>query len=203
MPLSLALFAAYHNAPARYPVIYWVFYVCLFTPSLIAVAFVPGATLAAVLRGAANPFRSIALGFGAGLLASLLQMIVIAVLNAMHFYSRDASILSGGAAIALFFGVFAGPFVEESFFQGWMQTRFEREYGEKRAVNVTSVVFVLYHLPRSLIAYTRAIPLFSFGLLRRETRSLAAPIAAHVTCNAIAVGLTMISTLAVHRPLHW
>lgn len=94
--------------------------------------------------------------------------------------------------------VLVAPIAEEIFFRGIAFNAWEREYGARRALIGSALLFALVHA--SLVAF---LPIFGLGLVLalvyRATRNLAAPIALHATFNAIAVALALLARFGVFR----
>jgi membrane protease YdiL (CAAX protease family) len=87
--------------------------------------------------------------------------------------------------------VVVAPIVEEIFFRGIVYNAWQREYGERRALYGSAVLFGTIHA--SVFAF---LPIVGLGivlaLVYRATRSLPASIALHATFNAITVAITLL-----------
>lgn len=98
--------------------------------------------------------------------------------------------------IAMLATVVVAPIAEELFFRGVALNAWAREYGVRRAVVLSALLFALIHL--SLAAF---IPIFVLGLLLaviyRRTGNLASNIALHATFNAIGVALALLVRFGV------
>ncbi len=90
--------------------------------------------------------------------------------------------------------VVAAPITEEILFRGFLFSALRDQFGARRAIVLSAAVFSLIH--GSLIA---TIPLFLLGLLLawafHRTRTLAAPIAIHMTHNTVTIFLLLRSRL--------
>jgi membrane protease YdiL (CAAX protease family) len=88
--------------------------------------------------------------------------------------------------------VIAAPLFEEFIFRGLLFSGFRRSIGALPAALASATVFALVH---PVIA---ALPVFVLAvgaaLVLERTRWLGAPIAAHMTYNAIVAGIPMISS---------
>jgi len=87
--------------------------------------------------------------------------------------------------------VVVAPIVEEIFFRGIVYNAWQREYGERRALYGSAVLFGTIHA--SVFAF---LPIVGLGivlaLVYRATRSLPASMALHATFNAITVAITLL-----------
>ena len=110
--------------------------------------------------------------------------------EALELSSSDASMLPWFAALA----VGAAPIFEEFLFRGVLYGGFRRSLGRPSAAVFSAAVFAIVH---PAIA---AAPVFVLGLIAafvyERSRSLLAPVAAHMTYNAVVVGSAW---LALHR----
>jgi membrane protease YdiL (CAAX protease family) len=182
--------------------IFAVYYACMYVPAICCLLRVPSKTLRVVLRGAADPRRSAVYAVGVAAAAMIAEFAGAMLLQSVRMYAHERNILEGGVIVAVLAAMISAPIVEESFFQGWLQTRLDRR-GTKNPESVTTVLFLLFHLPRTVRSLLRGFGLFANAVVRKETRSLGAPIVAHFTNNFVAVGLLIIVEAAWHRPLHW
>jgi len=87
--------------------------------------------------------------------------------------------------------VFAAPLFEEFIFRGLLYRGFRRSLSPLRAAVASALVFALVHPPLAFV------PVFGLGVLAaivfEKTRLLVAPVVAHMTYNAIVVGLSSLS----------
>ncbi len=103
----------------------------------------------------------------------------------------DADNLAWGLPLMVLFA----PVVEEYTFRAWLQGRLGYVIGDKAALIVATLLFVVAHLPASgAHALMLLIPGLMFGMLWMKTRSLSACIVAHGLFNLGAVGTWMLTT---------
>jgi membrane protease YdiL (CAAX protease family) len=95
-------------------------------------------------------------------------------------------------------GLTLAPFGEEFFFQGWLQTRV-RGAGQFWSAVITTVLFVLYHVPKRPSGFVRVFGLGFNAYLRAGSRSLGACIAAHLAYNAVVTIAVVFTLLTGHR----
>jgi membrane protease YdiL (CAAX protease family) len=162
---------------------------------------VPRSVLATMLRGCVDVRRAIAVGALLGLAASIVEFAFLVVLTMSKAKQHvQADPFANGIAFGLFLMLFAAPFVEEFAMQGWLQSRL-RPAGAGWAGVLTTVAFVLMHVPTSLFDIVRGVVLGFAAILRGTTRSLAACIAVHFTNNAV-FGCILLATFAFGQGHH-
>jgi membrane protease YdiL (CAAX protease family) len=199
---AIALFSAFHGRRNAYEIAAAGYYACLYIPALIGISRVRKPILLTMLRGAVDPWRGAIYAVGLALIAFTLEIFAAAVLEATHVAGPSQHYERLGLMVLVLSGAVLAPVVEEAFFQGWLQTRFERDFKAGAAAG-TTIMFLIYHFPRGLSQYTRGFGLYANAVLRRETRSLGGPILAHCLNNALSIGLLIVFRVAGHRPLHW
>jgi membrane protease YdiL (CAAX protease family) len=137
----------------------------------------------------------IVLAVPAWLGAQLLGIIVIRLLGGIGIEPEvglaDAALERADPVVLVAALVAVAPVAEEVFFRGIVFNAWEREYGTRRAVVGSALLFAAIH--GSVFAL---VPIFGLGLalaiLYRETRSLAATIALHAAFNGISVLLALL-----------
>jgi membrane protease YdiL (CAAX protease family) len=142
--------------------------------------------------------RSILLGVGlafpAWVAVSIVAAIAAAVLQRLGIQPEpevsQQVINVANPVIAVIATVIVAPLAEETFFRGVAFTAWSREYGFRRALFASALLFAAIH--GSLVAL---LPIFGLGvvlaLLYRRTGSLPASMAMHATFNAISVALVL------------
>lgn len=145
--------------------------------------------------------RALGFGIGAGAAAALVGVGYLALAQHIGFMKQaiDRALElqqpgSLGDARWLLFGlvVLAAPLFEEFIFRGLLFRGFRRSIGALPAALASSAVFALVHpaiaaLPVFVMAVGAAVTF-------ERTRWLGAPIAAHMTYNAIVAGIPLISS---------
>ncbi|HET7521670.1 MAG TPA: CPBP family intramembrane glutamic endopeptidase, partial [Candidatus Limnocylindria bacterium] len=143
-------------------------------------------------------WRSILLGIGlafpAWLLVSIVAAVVAVLLDQLGIQPEpevsQQIINVADPWIAVIATVVVAPIAEETFFRGVAFTARAREYGMRRALIASALLFAAIH--GSLVAL---LPIFGLGLalaaLYRRTGSLPASMAMHATFNAISVALVL------------
>lgn len=142
--------------------------------------------------------RSILLGVGlafpAWIAVSIVAAVAAAVLQQLGIQPEpevsQQVINVANPVIAVIATVIVAPLAEETFFRGVAFTAWAREYGFRRALIASALLFAAIH--GSLVAL---LPIFGLGialaLLYRRTGSLPASMAMHATFNAISVALVL------------
>jgi membrane protease YdiL (CAAX protease family) len=142
--------------------------------------------------------RSILLGVGmafpAWVLVSIVAALAATLLQRLGIQPEpevsQQLINVANPVVAVIATVIVAPIAEETFFRGVAFTAWSREYGFRRAVIASALLFATIH--GSLVAL---LPIFGLGvglaLLYHRTRSLPASIAMHATFNAISVALVL------------
>jgi ABC-2 type transport system permease protein len=186
------------------------------------VAILLGFTFAGVLAGAATllnfwrlgvpnllaavglrlPVRGLARGIGTGVAAGLACALVakgylrlVAQFGVLRRL-RDETIASsnGGSNIASWFvilAILAAPVCEEFIFRGVLYGGFRRSMTASRAALCSAAVFGIVH---PAIASAPVFVLgFAAALVYERERSLLAPVAAHMTYNALVLGLPLLT----------
>jgi len=175
---------------------------------VVAAGFVAGPRALAGLRlvPRRGTLRAIVIGVGLGIPAwfggTLLTIIASLLLRLVGIQPTPQTAEQAiGVIDPLVIGVtfvLVAPIAEEIFFRGIAFNAWEREYGARRALIGSALLFALVHA--SLVAF---LPIFGLGLVLalvyRGTRNLAAPIALHATFNAIAVALALLARFGVFR----
>ncbi|MFA7541297.1 MAG: type II CAAX endopeptidase family protein [Lysobacterales bacterium] len=144
----------------------------------------PGIGTTGALRwGAAVGVLCIACGVGLSWLASLVFDDVGELVQ-----QRNAGLATSfGAALA----IFSAPIVEEFAFRAWFMTHASRAIGAVAALVVSTLAFIMIHLPDHAVEYLWfALVGIILGLLWLRTRSLLACITAHAMINLWAVAMT-------------
>lgn len=201
---DIVMAIAYRNSlTAHFAAILVFTYVCMYVPALFGLFCVPKDVLLTVFRGAADFRRSVLLAVASAVSSLFVEGLVFAILSALRVPVRhQPDILAAGILLWLASAVVCAPVVEEAFFQGWVQTRLERCF-PRHGLAITTVIFLLYHIPRSLGELVRGVGLWTDGLIRRETRSLGSPVIAHATYNGILALVFIPAHFMLHLPLHW
>lgn len=143
--------------------------------------------------------RAILVGVGWGIpawvVASLLAALVSDLLSRAGIRAQPEvaqQVLStANPFVAVLATVIIAPVAEEVFFRGVALNAWTREYGARRAIIGSALLFGLIH--GSLIAI---LPIFGLGLalalVYRRTANLASAIALHATFNGISVALALL-----------
>lgn len=161
--------------------------------ALAAVPFFPGDTLRAAGRG-------FLWAIPAWLIATLLGAIVERIMTLFHI-TPDQQLVAdviGAAnpAIVVVAVVVVAPIAEEVFFRGVAFGAWAREYGPRRALVMSALLFAAIHA--SLAAL---VPIFVLGLalaaIYWRTRNLASSITLHATFNAISVVIALLARYGV------
>jgi membrane protease YdiL (CAAX protease family) len=174
-----------------------VFYGALF----FAVVRSPLPVLRTMLAGAVSWPRASLLALGLGVACVVAELaIVSALVLALHLHSPSATIdyFSGGLIVGMLVLALGAPVVEEFLMQGWFQTRVQR-LGPFWAGAVTTIVFVLIHLPTSFLDLARGVALGTAAWFRATTRSMLACIVVHATNNIAIAGLLLAARVSGHR----
>jgi membrane protease YdiL (CAAX protease family) len=169
---------------------------------LLAVAglfvVLPRALVGAPPLLARHPLRVVGLGLGigsAGWLVATSLALFIALLWALagleppvppteQLIAQVEPLIVGIAIVVV------APIAEETFFRGVMYSAWRREYGRRRALFGSAIVFGAVHLspihflPLALLGV-------ALGWLYERSQSLLAPIIAHAAFNAITLGLAL------------
>ncbi len=157
----------------------------------------PGVRLVERSIGAAawNFFLGVLVGAPAWVVGTVISLIVTAILAGGIGLTPDSvlplDLLEAIDPILLVFAlVVAAPVAEELFFRAVLFTAWEREYGYRRALIGSSVLFAAIHL--SLFALAPILVLaFVLGYVYSKTRSLLTVIGIHATFNAISTALLL------------
>jgi membrane protease YdiL (CAAX protease family) len=143
--------------------------------------------------------RSIAIGFvlaiPAWVVAQQLGAFIIQLLGLLGMEPEtgiiEAALEQTNPVVLVVALVMVAPIAEEIFFRGIVYTAWQREYGERRALYGSAVLFSAIHA--SVFAFLPFIGLgIVLALVYRATRSLPAAIALHATFNAITVAITLL-----------
>jgi uncharacterized protein len=156
--------------------------------ALGGIHFFGGSTLRAILSG-------VAWGIPAWIIATLLAAIVAKVLGTFNVQPEpqvaEQVISLADPVIAVLATVVIAPIAEELFFRGVALNAWAREYGVRRAIVLSALLFALIHA--SLAAF---VPIFVLGLalaiIYRRSGNLASSIALHATFNGISVLLALL-----------
>jgi membrane protease YdiL (CAAX protease family) len=168
---------------------------------LFAVVRSPLPVLGRVLAGAVNVPRVCLLAAGLGALCVVIELTMLVFLaRAVHVSNHAGGsndFFSGGIVAGLILVVVAAPFVEEFLMQGWLQTRLQG-LGPFWAAVVTTIVFVLIHIPMSVVDLVRGIGLGAAAWMRATTRSLLACIVVHATNNGLILAVLLAAGTKTH-----
>jgi ABC-2 type transport system permease protein len=144
-----------------------------------------------------RPMRALLEGIGAGLLGggvALGYTLLIAQVGWLRELYEQSEPLRPTPELMPWLGtlaVFAAPLFEEFIFRGVLYRGFRRSLAPLYAALASGLVFALVHPPQAFV------PVFVLGLLAarvfERSRLLLAPIAAHMTYNAIVVGLAALA----------
>jgi membrane protease YdiL (CAAX protease family) len=165
----------------------------LWPDALAGIDFFSGSTLRAVAVG-------VLWGIPAWIVATLLAAIVAQLLAVFNIQPEpqiaEQFIDLANPWIAVLATVVVAPIAEETFFRGVAFNAWMREYGVRRAVVLSALLFALIH--GSLGAL---VPIFALGValavLYRRTGNLASNIALHATFNGISVLLALLVRFGV------
>lgn len=149
-------------------------------------------------------FRGSALGIGCGLLigAYIFTIIYAAVIvdtfgeelgNDISEITEDIS-SPGMVMTALIIGsVIVAPFVEETFFRGFLFTAFRQRYGWKKGALITAALFSIVHL--NLLAIPTLFLLgFALAFLYHRSESLWPPMIMHGLWNGVVIGFSFVGS---------
>lgn len=166
----------------------------------LALLRVPKDTLRTMLVGAVDWRRACLAAAGMGLASFAVEMGAAAALLKMHAKpGPNVDVFAGGVAFAILSYLVLAPVIEEFLMQGWLQSRLLR-FGGKWAAVLTTVAFLLLHVPTTLFATVRALGLGCAAFLRGTTRSMAASITVHVVSNACVLLVVAVArTMEHHR----
>ncbi len=166
----------------------------------------PNALAGARLVESSGLGRAIWLGVLWGVPAWLLASIVAAIASALlgqfgiqpEPEAAQQAIGLANPIIAVVATVIIAPIAEELFFRGVAFNAWMREYGARRAMVGSALLFALIHA--SLAAL---LPIFALGvalvLIYRRTGNLASSMAMHATFNGISVALALLVRYDVIR----
>lgn len=160
----------------------------LWPNALAGIDFFAGSTLRAAAVG-------VMWGIPAWIVATVLAAVVAQVLSLFHVQPEpqiaEQFIDLANPWIAVLATVVVAPIAEEIFFRGVAFNAWMREYGLRRAIVLSALLFALIH--GSLGAL---VPIFVLGIalavIYRRTGNLASNIALHATFNAISVLLALL-----------
>jgi membrane protease YdiL (CAAX protease family) len=160
----------------------------LWPRALAGIDFFAGSTLRAVAAG-------VMWGIPAWIVATMLAAIVAQLLAMFHIQPEpqiaEQFIDLANPWIAVLATVVVAPIAEETFFRGVAFNAWAREYGVRRAVVLSALLFALIH--GSLGAL---VPIFVLGValavIYRRTGNLASNIALHATFNGISVLIALL-----------
>lgn len=132
--------------------------------------------------------------------AGLLGFVVVRALGAFGIEPQlglaDAAIERADPIVLIIALVVVAPIAEELFFRGIVFNAWEREYGTRRAVLGSAILFAAIH--GSIFAL---LPILGLGIvlaiLYRETRSLAATVALHAGFNGLTVLVALLDRFGV------
>jgi len=186
------------NNHAYLPAVVVTFEIVFYGSIALSVLFTPREIRRVLLGGCVDVARASVLAAAAALAIAVVELAAILLLQRAHvpFPGPKADILAGGWIPAFFFVNIAAPVCEEFLVQGWFQTRVRR-LGVPGSVALSTLFFVLIHLPTNLYAFVRSGNLLFNAYLRGTTRSLGAAIVAHATNN-----LFFFAIFAVYAVLH-
>ena len=146
----------------------------------------------------ADWIRSPIAGFAAGLAAAAVARGYVVAIDHVDFLRRlrdEMVTLSPGDRqpdmlrwIALL-AIFAAPIFEEFIFRGLLYGGFRRSIGPRRAAVASALVFAMVH-PAIAFAPVLVLGLAAAWVFERS-RFLLAPIVAHMTYNAVVVGVAL------------
>lgn len=166
----------------------------------LSLVWVPRRVLRAVLIGAVDLKRSIAFAVAAGLIVSVVEMLAgMFLLNVVHVATPNVpNPMAAGVLWGMFFLTVAAPFVEEFQMQAWLQTR-ARKLGPVAGGILTTIVFVLMHVPKSPSEFVRVLGLSVLAWYREFSKSLAACMVMHATTNFTAGMMLVLAMRFVHH----
>lgn len=170
---------------------------------LFAVVRSPLPVLGRVLAGAVSVPRACVLAIALGFACVVVELAAIALLvSAGHGRTgrgQTVDYFGGGVILGAVLLTMAAPVLEEFLMQGWLQTRLAR-LGPFWAAALTTLVFVLIHVPTSILDLARGVGLATAAWFRATTRSLLACVIVHATNNGlIALLLLAARTNPVHK----
>lgn len=156
--------------------------------ALGAVPFFSGDTLGAVLRGF---LWAIPAWFIATLLGAIVERIMSLFQITPEPQAVENVIGAANPVIVIVAVVVVAPIAEEVFFRGVAFGAWAREYGPRRALVMSAVLFAVIHASLSAL-----VPIFVLGLalaaIYWRTRNLASSITLHATFNAISVLIALL-----------
>jgi ABC-2 type transport system permease protein len=139
--------------------------------------------------GGSKPWLGIAAGIAAGLFA-LLYLYTAEWAGWLETVSREQRSFAQLGWWALPMALLAAPLFEEFIFRGLIFGGLRRSFGQWPAILVSAAVFAVMHAPISMV------PVFVLGVatawVYERSRSLIAPMLAHATYNACAVGAQLL-----------
>lgn len=171
-----------------------------------AFVLVPGALAGTHLVPWRRLLPSLLMGVGFGIpawiAATILGAIVQRLLALIGYQApaqaAEAALGHTDPAIAIVAFVVVAPIAEELFFRGVAFNAWLREYGLRRALYGSALLFAVIHA--SVAAF---LPILGLGLalawVYRRTGSLASNIAMHATFNAISVGLALLARAGIFQ----
>lgn len=159
----------------------------------------PGVRLlpSGVIEGARQIVLGVLIAGPAWIVANIVTVLVTALLGALFGGPPDTQVIEELFPVldplaAVLVIVIAAPISEEIFFRGVVFNAWEREYGFRRALIGSSIVFALIH--GSLYAFLPILLLaFVLGYVYARTRSLLTVVVIHATFNGISVGILFLS----------
>ncbi len=139
----------------------------------------------------------VGLNFAGGTASELLRLRGGGVMDTLALSLRDPTIGRLAAAV-LAIGVAPG-FAEETFFRGFLQTRLAASWGRWAAIIATAAAFGLIHLDpvQGTLAFVAGLFL---GWVTTRLQGIRPSILAHVTNNAIFVGLAAVGSASPGSP---
>lgn len=156
--------------------------------ALGAVPFFSGDMLGAVLRGF---LWAIPAWFIATLLGAIVERIMSLFQITPEPQAVENVIGAANPVIVIVAVVVVAPIAEEVFFRGVAFGAWAREYGPRRALVMSAVLFAVIHASLSAL-----VPIFVLGLalaaIYWRTRNLASSITLHATFNAISVLIALL-----------
>jgi membrane protease YdiL (CAAX protease family) len=192
--LVVVAVAMYRQGTARMtqvmlPTIMVTFYGTLAFPLL----FVKRDVHATIMRGCVNLGRGVVFGVLLGFACAIVESVLFTVLwHAPVKRPPSVDLFSNGVLMGLVMLLLAAPFVEEFLMQGWLQTRLQR-FGPVWGGILTTIVFVVFHVPTTVFELVRGLVLAAAAVLRASTRSLAACIAVHFANNFFFAAILLLS----------
>lgn len=120
------------------------------------------------------------------------SIVAINILSSWYGYSSGDSsrhlvtqVTAGGGLAVLFVGILAMPAAEELFFRGFLQTRLKAQYGIRVGISIQALCFAILHLTYDGSFFTYWAFGMVFGLSFYYSKSLLAPLAAHMLNNGL------------------